>query len=126
MVMEKVDSLTEGSNVWRSTSFSCSSNRFRRRNSRNSADSPIVLPGVAPSSMSPLAHRRRRHLPRPHRAFKGGWGFHLLMAWCDYSGELSAIIASRSGFAGILMHLVGPGAHISLKGCAAPSEQPGE
>lgn len=30
------------------------------------------------------------------------------MAWCDYSGELLAIICSRSGFAGILMHVVGP------------------
>ena len=27
------------------------------------------------------------------RALKGGWGFHPLMAWCDNSGELLAIIA---------------------------------
>ncbi|HZE15528.1 MAG TPA: transposase, partial [Mycobacterium sp.] len=31
--------------------------------------------------------------------FKGGWGFHPLMAWCDNSGELLAIIP-RSGNAG--------------------------
>src|SRR6476661_4083863 len=36
----------------RRTSFSCSSSRFRRRSSRSSADSPVVLPGAAPSSMS--------------------------------------------------------------------------
>src|SRR4029450_769053 len=36
----------------RSTSFSCSNNRFRRRSSRNSADSLVVLPGLVPSSMS--------------------------------------------------------------------------
>lgn len=35
----------------RKTSFSCSKSRFRRRNSRSSADSPVVLPGVAPSSI---------------------------------------------------------------------------
>jgi DDE family transposase len=31
--------------------------------------------------------------------FKGGWGFHPLLAWCDNTGELLAIIA-RSGNAG--------------------------
>lgn len=36
----------------RSTSFSCSSNRLRRRSSRSSADSLVALPGVAPSSIS--------------------------------------------------------------------------
>src|SRR6185503_6018089 len=36
----------------RSTSFSCSNNRFRRRRSRNSADSLVVLPGLVPASMS--------------------------------------------------------------------------
>src|SRR5215217_1550020 len=36
----------------RSTSFSCSNNRFRRRSSRNSADSLVVLPGLLPASMS--------------------------------------------------------------------------
>jgi len=41
------------------------------------------------------------HSDKQHAAgtFKGGWGFHPLMAWCDNTGELLAIIA-RPGNAG--------------------------
>jgi Transposase DDE domain group 1 len=41
------------------------------------------------------------HSNKQHAAgnFKGGWGFHPLMAWCDNTGELLAIIA-RAGNAG--------------------------
>src|SRR6185369_9157251 len=36
----------------RSTSFSCSNNRFRRRSSCNSAESLVLLPGLVPSSIA--------------------------------------------------------------------------
>ena len=41
------------------------------------------------------------HSDKQHAAgnFKGGWGFHPLMAWCDNTGELLAIIP-RPGNAG--------------------------
>ena len=41
------------------------------------------------------------HSDKQHAAgnFKGGWGFHPLMAWCDNTGELLAIIL-RPGNAG--------------------------
>ena len=38
------------------------------------------------------------HSDKQHAAgnFKGGWGFHPLMAWCDNTGELLAIIPGRA------------------------------
>src|SRR5699024_697928 len=63
----------------RRTSFSCSSRRLRRRISRSSADSSLMLPGLLPASMS-------------------AWRIHLLMvpSWTPKSLAIWAIVVLES------------------------------
>src|SRR5699024_1840209 len=63
----------------RRTSFSCSSRRVRRRSSRSSADSSVVLPGLLPASIS-------------------AWRIHLLMvpSWTPKSFAIWAMVVFLS------------------------------
>src|SRR5699024_1883256 len=63
----------------RRTSFSCSSRRLRRRISRSSADSSLVLPGLLPASIS-------------------AWRSHLLMvpSWTAKSLAICPIVVLES------------------------------